>query len=441
MLKLPLTGLLFAIAATPIGSAPAVDPSGASSTFQSEINESGQEASLRVEMGDLSASLKLRACPKIDVTGFSLRHPIISLGMLERGDLIRLFDSPSGSWTRVSAAALSRVPAVEKGDPVPAKYGIVLSPVPGELHFFSFVEPDFPLGGVHGLAEGHHATGELLWVFSQTPAAPPPDEWMLEHRAPFSNAYVHGLARLSVTVGPVVLTGGCAVSAAPHAGPHAAASSTLDIRLKRFQFSATVAGGTEGYFGLHGKPLSPPLYLAYLLSTGKPTPAAVYLKHEVEIETLPLLRIPFRKTDESLHLGFEFSHGTLSVEADGRLRILTDRTGWQEILVEGGLSFGLGFSFGTVKLGGNASIASNAPFAYSFYLPVKLKAGNFTFEAEARYKGGEAPCFKAGIGLGGASESGTKWYLSAAVEIENPAQTGTGRAFSIGWRIESAATS
>jgi len=410
-----------------------------------EISEEGAYASLRVERGVLQAALELRGTDEVGISSFFLRHPAVSFGFLERGDLIRLLDSPAGSWTRAAPASLWRPAGAGSGDAAPERYGIVVSPFPGPFpgsaRLLSLAEPGLSLLGAHGLLTAGAFAGEALVLFSRTSRDPQVEEWLLERHTPYSDTATHGLFRLSFDVAPVELYGGCAVSASRYLAPEIAASSTLAVRLRRFEFSVTAGGGTRGYFGVGGKPVGVPFHVAYRLSAGRPSRAAAYLSHEVEIETLPLVRIPFRAADESLVLGFELQYRELSIGAEGDLCIQTERSGAQALSLEGDLAAKLDFPSGQMGIRTSVCLKPDAPAVFRIGVPARLDAGAFTLGLEAEFEGGEAPVVTGAFELAGEMKPGVRWHISAAAEIGNFTGPGgekpylTVHRYGAGWRV------
>jgi len=409
------------------------------SQLEAEINEREARVSAGIKAGDLSAGGLLYMDSRIGLRRFRVTHPVFSFGSIERGDLLRLICKPAGSWDRASRTSLSRTANAKTGAAAPDRYGIVLTPVPGVLSLFSFFEPEITSGGLFAGYRGHGVSVDLLSVLSK-PAAPHlPDGWLLEQQPAGGGPFHHTLLRLSAKHGNSALSGGIALSASRYTRAQVAASSTLGFDLPQFVLSATVSGATGGYFDIRGRPAKVPLFFSYMLSTGSRFPVYLFLKHQIAIETVPLVRIPFRATDESLRLGFEAEAGRLSFEAGGEARIRTDRAAMQEFFVDAGAGAALAFPSGRIALSGSVSKSADRPWRWSLRLPIKLDAGDRALSTEAVLSMSEIPRLGLSAELRGKTKSQASWYIAAGAVTEFVAGAFAlvDLGYRIGWRTKS----
>ncbi|MBN1686316.1 MAG: hypothetical protein JW852_06650 [Spirochaetales bacterium] len=383
-----------------------------------DIDEEGGRFSAYFEAGDLSIVGSLYSDTRVGIHRLYASHPAVSLGFIERGDLIRLLCSPGGQWSRVRAAALERAAEAKTGAPAPEEYGIVVRPFPGTLSVFSFYEPEIFCGGAHAGYGGDLMSAELLAVLSQPSAPYLPDGWLLERQPAADNTLVHGLFRLSVKPGVVGFSGGIALSASRHTAAQAAVSSTFDVDAPGFGFSATFSGATRGYFDIRGRPVGVPLSISYRLCAGESSPVTATLTHRVELETLPLVRIPFRAADESLQLDIELDAGPLSLALNGEARIKTARTALQELSAGTELRAALALPFGRIALSGRVFGGADRPLEWAVRLPLKLEGGTATLSTEAAMVVDEAARLLLSAELRGKTRSLSGWYMAVDVATE-----------------------
>ena len=424
------------------------------SQLAAEINEKETRVSAGIKAGDLSVDCLAYMDKRIGLRRFRVTHPVLSFGSVERGDFLRLICKPGGSWDRAPATSVARTANAKAGAAAPDRYGIVLTPFPGALSLFSFFEPEITSAGALAGFSADSVSADLLAVLSK-PAAPHlPDGWLLEQQPAGGGPFLHGLLRLSVKHGTSSLSGGIALSSSRYTTPQLAASSTLGVVLPGVVLFATVSGATRGYFDIRGKPAKVPLFFSYTLSTGSGFPVYLFLRHEIEIEKVPLVRIPFRAADESLRIGFEAEAGPLSFGAGGEARIRTDRTAMQELSAGAGADVGLAFPSGRVALSWSGSKSTGGPWGWGLRLPVKLEAGDCALSTEAVLSIRETARLGLSAELRGKTRSEASWYIAAGAvtrfadgrsiseTLVNPEKAGgpfAGVDFSyrIGWRAKS----
>jgi hypothetical protein len=392
--------------------------------------------STTTSFGDLSLSFALRYDDALSLSRFALRSPVVSVGFLGPGDLPHLLCSPGGSWNRALPGSLVKIAEATGGAVMPEKYGFLICPIPERISIFSFFEPGFSLLGAHTLIDGGRLSLELMTTIAQSKPAPPPGLWLIERKPPPAGALCHGLLRVCLGLPFLTLSGGVVLSAARLSSLQMAASFTLEVELRRLEFIATLSGGTRGYFGFDRKIAAPPLECSWRLSTGKLLPIILFLRHEVDIETLPLIGIPFRATGETLSAGFEFDIWRISAKGSGGLGIETDRTGWQVFSSKAGIDMRLDFEHGHAGLAGKVSQKHDSPVVWSIRMPMEAEIGVFTLGMDPEVSAGETYRYDLSITLRGEVGRDAHWYISAGAGLSTQKPPVVDPRYRIGWKAK-----
>ncbi len=385
--------------------------------IHAEIDETGgMRAFGELKWGELSCRVRLGNDDGLRVESLLLRHPLLSVGFLEPGELFRLINRPNGAWNRVSARLYNGAQATG-GEKLPDEYGIIVSPARGRFAVFSFFEPDVDFFGVCAFLGGVDYSFELLTTCARPAPHRQPEQWLLENRIMHGKTLLHLLWRLTADLGPIRFSGGTVVSTARFTVPQIAGSASVEVAAPHVSASACLSGGMRDYLTLEGKVASVPLEVSWRLATDTSLPVTGFIEHRVEVETLPLIHIPYRATEESVKTGFGINAGPIGVEGQGEVRLESDRSAREELSVGGELSFGVYFRRMSVAVEGEVTSGSGRPHRWSVSVPVKLETGSLKCSGETALRRDE--CFL--ISLSAEVTHGEKkdfqWYIGAETDI------------------------
>lgn len=392
------------------------------SHISAELDESGMYGKVDLEVGEATCTIALSQAENLRVDRLYVRHPMVTAGFIQRGNLFTLVSSPAGPWDRVAAGALAAGAKASPGDAVPKKYGLVLGPLLGKLACFSFFEPESSLGGVYLNIDRQRCSFVFLASASQPAPQRDADQWLLERRAASARTLGHCLFRLCANHGPVAATVGTVVSATRYTSPAAAGSVACTVAPGYLELSATLSGSMRDYIGLDGRPGAVPWTGSWMLAADKPLPFDALVEYSLEIETLPLLHIPFRKTKESVNIEFGIKSSWLEGEAGTELAIKTERSGLQELTWKGDLVVSVTFPYGSVGFAGELSGGTSEGCGWGVQkwrigLPVKVNTGIVSCSLDASLHQDDSRIFGLSVELSGTGAADPRWYVSAGVKL------------------------
>ena len=398
-----------------------------------EIDKEGVRVAADAHWGDITCKLALEKRNGLILEAFSIRHPAVTAGFVRRGDLFRLITSPSGDWDRVSEGALYSAAKAAGGEEVPGDYGLVLSPIPEKFALYSFFESDLSLCGAYLRASTSAASIEALASISQPVPAAESDDWLLEHRPARGRSLGHCLLRVSVKAGLLHVYGGAVVSSARHTPLQVACSTACVIDYGYVALSARASGGTRGYFSFDRSPVRLPLSSSWRLEAGRGSPVTAFFEHQIEIEPLPLVHIPFRETDETLHAGFCAGLNPFELKGDGALRIQTDRSAAGEVSVRGALALKGACAFGSAAIEGEVSRDGDLPPVWTLGLPVEARKNSFACGIETTLERDEYYRLHMEAKISAGEVTAVRWYASAKAVLSrsHPFEYG----YRLGWQI------
>ena len=371
---------------------------------------------VEIESEDLDIKLGISALEVPWLSRLTLVHPVIALGTLERGRLIRLIDSGIVDWSAVPATAGVGMAEQSNSPEDDYRIGLRISPFPRRLSFFAFEEPDLALVGVLFSGElQEYCSWLLLSTYSRPVSGPVPDSWLFEIPVSRITWLAHVLGRISFEKGPLSLVLGYVASSAPAAGPGVRLVSSVGFRNGPLLLGAGFGISTRGYLGTDGGARLAPVRFYWHVAT---EPPSLTFRHSVEIEPLPLLQIPYRATEEILEGSFSLSKGLFSYAAEASIQISGDRTGGQTIATEGTLSFALEQRGWELGIHGRVTQRTDGELASELVLPVRGTFGDTTITAEGGVSNHPYVGWRAAVGVSCELSEGGRWF--AEIRTRDP---------------------
>jgi hypothetical protein len=329
-----------------------------------------------LSLGAAETTIALKSSEAIRLEDLFLHHPMLWIGTIERGPLIRLIDSPTGPWTKAPPASLVRPREGSVYQDRVSNHGVCVSPIPGRFALIALREPGVSITGIHlagPKAQGHY--WETLSTLTLIDSEKEYDDWAFERPPALSSLFAHTLARVSLTGERGSLHLGGIVSASRFGAPGLSAASSGEVSKGTWTLSADVTGITSRYREIDGTTETDPLRVSWLAVWDPAGGVEMSLGHTLRIERLPVMHIPFRRTDESLNLKVICERLLFDVCGIATYRLQGDRVGILKHSFDAEIGMGRAGDVVSLDLDGRVSFAEPDQAAFGLSVPWSADLG------------------------------------------------------------------